>query len=93
MYVRPVNIDETWAKIKAEVVAGRLAPFAKVSTAQTNDCNTLPYVLIVYVPDCNDMEGAMQVRERLRLLGFKRKIPLKTDQMSLNGQSGSILSA
>ena len=45
-------------------------------------------MLCAYVPDWSDKDNAMELRERLRVLGFKRKIYFKRDSMTLMGQSG-----
>jgi len=70
-----------------------LAPFAKVSTFKTNYDGVRPYVLCIYVPDYLDHDNVMLVRERLRLMGFKRKIHFKLNEMSARGESGSLFSA
>jgi hypothetical protein len=92
MFVREQNVDETWAKIKAEVEAGRLAFYAKISTALVQ-IGQGPYVLCVYAPDWTNTAEVMEIRERLRELGFKRKIPFKTNAMTRSGESGSVFSA
>lgn len=44
------------------------------------------YVICVYTYDYEDKEDVMRVRERLREVGFHRKLPYKTDAATLAGQ-------
>ena len=93
MFVAWDKIDDTWKNVAAAVRKGRLAPHAKVSTFASNPTGTYPHVLCVYVADYRDQEDVMSIRERLREMGFKRRIPFKLDEMSAKGDSGSLFSA
>jgi len=56
---------------------------SKVSTNMSNSPNK---VICVYTYDANDEDDIMKVRESLRQLGIKKKIPYKTNDATLNGQ-------
>ena len=73
--------------------SGHLGPYAKVSTAAANATGTDSHVICVYCPDYRDRDDVMRVRERLRSMGFERKIPFKLDEMTIRGESGSLFSA
>ena len=75
------------------VEAGNLSDFAKVSTVAAQESATRPHVICVYCPDHRDRTEVMRVRERLRALGFERKIHFKADEMTERGQAGSLFSA
>ena len=61
---------------------------SKVSTAKenpnTNDSNKK--VICVYTYDYTDKEDVMKIREALRNIGIKNKIPYKTDNATIKGQ-------
>jgi hypothetical protein len=92
MFVAEQYVDDTWKNVSLAVREGRLAYYAKVST-KASQAGAFPYVLCVYVQDWRDKGEAMALRERLREMGFKRKIHFKRDSMTLAGLSGSEYSA
>lgn len=90
----PFNkVDEAWKRVAGAVRQGQLAPFAKVSTFKSNYDGTRPYVMCIYAPDHRDRSTVMLIRERLRSMGFERKLYFKLDQMTLRGERGSLFSA
>lgn len=80
------EIDSTWTLIAKATFENKLGFGSKVST------NMIPSdkkVICVYTYDANDEQDVMKVRETLRQLGFKRKLPYKTNDATLNGQYAS----
>jgi hypothetical protein len=81
LFVSNSDVDETWTKIKAATEQGLLGPSAKVATAKPN-----PYavhkdkkVICIYTYDWTDALDVMRVREHLRTLGIRDKIPYKAN--------------
>jgi hypothetical protein len=91
MFVAERFIDDTWKNVSAAIKAGQLSDYAKVSTYANSQGG--PHVLCVYVLKSDDREEVMAVRERLRVLGFRRRIPYKRNTMTRVGVSGSDLMA
>ena len=48
------------------------------------------YVICIYTQNWQDEADVYKCREVLRELGFTRKIPYKSDEMTLAGKRGSI---
>ena len=85
----PVNrIDNVWQIIDQETQLGRLGIAAKVATARANSLATSQRVrlICVYTYDCTDLDDVRRVRQRLRELGFAKKIPYKTDTATAEGK-------
>jgi hypothetical protein len=82
------EIDAAWKVIKTATENGVLGSSSKVATAKPNpnatDNDTK--VICVYTYDCFDMEDVMRIREELRNLGFRSKIPYKTDKATISQQ-------
>ena len=93
LFVAWHRVDEAWEAISKAVKSGHLGPYAKVSTAAANATGTDSHVICVYCPDHRDRDDVMRVRERLRSMGFERKIPFKPDEMTIRGENGSLFSA
>ena len=76
------KIDQLWELIHDETVAGRLGMSAKAATSKPNDLakNKFIKVICVYTYDALDMIDVMRVRERLREIGFTKKLSYKTDE-------------
>lgn len=76
------KLDETWKIIAEETVSGRLGISAKAATSKPNGLAKNPWikVICVYTYDSSDIEDVSRVRERLRELGFTKKLSYKTDQ-------------
>ena len=93
MFVARDKVDDTWLNVRHALQEGQLSPAiaAKVSTALSSSGHF--HVLCVYLTDSEDRVAAMIVREKLRVLGFKREIHFKRDFMTLEGLSGSDFSA
>jgi hypothetical protein len=82
------RIDVTWELIRRETEAGRLGIAAKAATALENPLakNQSTRLICVYTYNSEDLEDVRRVRQRLRELGFTRKIPYKTDQATRTGK-------
>jgi hypothetical protein len=59
-----------------------------VATAKPNSLATSRHIrlICVYTYDCTDLDDVRRVRQRLRELGFTKKIPYKTDSATANGR-------
>ena len=81
LFVSTQRIDLVWRTIRAETLAGRLGVAAKVATAMKNPNATSDRVklICVYTYNADDLIDVRRVRERLRELGFLKKLPYKTD--------------
>jgi hypothetical protein len=81
------KIDEIWQLILAETIAGRLGLQAKAATAKPNGLakNKWVKVICVYTYDSADLEDVRRVRDRLREIGFTKKLSYKTDQTTEAG--------
>lgn len=88
MFVGHQYADDTWINVSRAIHDGRLSFYGKISTVGSTPPGR-PHVLCVYIADYRDREAAMLLRERLREMGFKRKIYFKRDSMTAAGLSGS----
>ena len=86
MFMSRQYVDDTWKNVKAGTKRGELGCYAKVSTARQLG---RVHVLSVYIEDYRNREEAVKLRERLRTMGFNRKIYFKRDSMTEAGISGS----
>jgi hypothetical protein len=88
IFVDVRNIDEVWEKIKIATENGLLGEESKVATAKenpnANDSNKK--VICVYTYDYMDKEDVMRIREALRNIGIKNKIPYKIDNATIEGK-------
>jgi len=81
-----LNIDQAdqfWPKIKKAIEDGKLGQSAKVGTRRRRRSVT---VICVYTYDWTDQDDVMRVREQLRKIGIKNKIPYKSDEDTLKGR-------
>ena len=76
------KLDQVWAMIHDDTVAGRLGMSAKAATSKANGLAKNPFikVICVYTYDALDVANVMRVRERLREIGFTKKLSYKTDE-------------
>jgi len=90
IFVDPKNLDEVWAKIKEATEEGKLGDCAKVATAKPNPLSgkSKANVICVYTYNWADEKDVRRVREELRNLGIKNKIPYKADEDTFNGKYG-----
>ncbi len=87
VFVDVNKIDEVWSKIKTATENGLLGVESKVSTARKNPNAIDPNkkVICVYTYDYTDKEDVMRIRQELRNIGIKNKIPYKTDNATTEG--------
>ena len=87
IFVETKNIDGVWGKIKLATENGLLGEESKVATAKenTNAAESNKKVICVYTYDYTDKEDVMRIREALRNIGIKNKIPYKTDKATIKG--------
>jgi hypothetical protein len=87
IFVPPQDADEAWRKVRDETVQGLLGLSAKISTAKPNpDSRDERAVIYVYTRDWADEADVMQVRERLRNLGFTDRIGYKRNIETYKGE-------
>lgn len=88
LFVPVSEVDEVWNKIRQTTESGLLGIASKVSTARPhpNARDASKKVVCVYTYDHEDEADVMRVREELRRLGFKDKIPYKTDEATIAGK-------
>lgn len=88
LFIPTARIDAAWEVIRRETEGGRLGPEAKVATAMPNSNGTNRGVrlICVYTSDFEDLEDVRRVRQRLRELGYVKKIPYKTDAATTAGK-------
>jgi len=88
LFVPFSEVDEVWCRIRQATESGLLGEASKVSTARPNPNARDPSmkVVCIYTCDHEDEEDVMRVREELRRLGFKDKIPYKTDEATISGK-------
>jgi len=81
------KLDQIWQLIYEETVAGRLGLESKASTSKSNGLAKNPFikVICVYTYDSSDIADVMRIRNRLREIGFKKKLSYKTDQATDEG--------
>jgi hypothetical protein len=88
LFISTGRVDSVWRIIDLETKAGRLGIAAKVATAKHNELSTSTSVrlICVYTYDCTDLDDVRRVRQRLRELGFVKKISYKTDAATIEGK-------
>ena len=88
LFVPFSEVDEVWYRIRQATESGLLGEASKVSTARPNPNakDASMKVVCIYTHDHEDEEDVMRVREELRRLGFKDKIPYKTDEATISGK-------
>ena len=88
LFVPAGRIDAGWKVVRQETQSGRLGVAAKVATALQNPLatNQRTRLICVYTYDCDDLQDVRRVRQRLRELGFTKKIPYKTDAATRAGK-------
>lgn len=85
------NVEETdknWKIIKSATEKGILGKMSKVATAKPNKNaknHSNERVICICSYEANDKEDVMRIRKELRELGFLKKLPYKTDEMTRNG--------
>ena len=85
VFVQRPFVNETWSTIRDAVYDGTLSFAAKVATAKPNpNGNGRAHVICVYTHDGG--RHASLVRERLRTLGFDRKLSWKADEQTFGGE-------
>ena len=70
------EINDVWKTIAKSTINGGLGTSAKVGTAMQNDRR---HVICVYTRNYFDFDDVMEVREKLRLLGFSETLCYKPD--------------
>jgi hypothetical protein len=87
LFIPSQKIDEIWVLISGETVAGRLGIASKAATAKRNPLarNSWMKVICIYTYDSVDVEDVMRVRQRLREIGFTKKLSYKTDGATRQG--------
>lgn len=88
LFIPASRIDAAWAVIDRETREGRLGVAAKVATAMPNPMATHARMklICVYTYNFEDLDDVQRVRQRLRELGYTRKIPYKTDAATVAGK-------
>ena len=88
LFVSAPRVDTVWCTIRSETLAGRLGVAAKVATAMTNPLATSQRgkLICVYTYSADDLGDIRRVRQRLRDLGFTRKLAYKTDAATRAGR-------
>ena len=84
-FVAEKHIDDTWKNVKKAVEHGKLWRAAKSSTAWRSKEDGI-YVVCVYTYDYDDEPDVMRIRAYLREMGFKRRVPYKSDTQTLTGE-------
>ena len=83
------NIDEEWNIIKRSTEKGDLGCSAKVSTRKPHPRSRKDSgVICVYTYDSDNISDVLRVRNKLRILGFTRRLFYKTDQATREGKYG-----
>lgn len=88
LFIPMAKLDTVWQIIAGETLQGRLGIAAKSATAKKNDPakSSSLKLICVYTYDASDEADVFRVRQRLRELGFEKKIPYKTDKATQQGQ-------
>jgi hypothetical protein len=87
IFLTPDKVDEAWMKIREATCRKELGISAKVSTAKPNpDSRDDMKVIYVYTSDWRDEANVMQVRERLRELGFTDRLGYKRNIETFKGE-------
>ena len=91
LFISTPRIDTAWRTIRSETVLGNLGVGAKVATAMKNTLATSQRVklICIYTYSADDLEDVRRVRQRLRELGFVKKLPYKTDAATQAGKYAS----
>ena len=90
VYVWNHNIDLVWEMISSATERGLLGFESKASTAMPSPLAPKENlgVICVYTYDFTDKEDVMRIREELRKIGVKNKIPYKADKTTRALQYG-----
>ncbi len=88
LFISAPRIDTAWHTIRSETLLGKLGVGAKVATAMKNPLATSQRVklICVYTYSADDLDDVRRVRQRLRELGFTKKLPYKTDATTQAGK-------
>lgn len=87
LFIAPDKIDNVWEAIDKATQAGILGISSKCSTMAANPLsNGKDMVICVYTRDYRDEKDVFRTREELRKMGFKYKIPYKTNQATREGK-------
>jgi hypothetical protein len=88
LFISAPRIDAAWAVIDRETREGRLGVAAKAATAMPNPNATSQKMklICVYTYNFEDLDDVRRVRQRLRELGYTKKIPYKTDAATNAGK-------
>lgn len=88
LFISKSRLDAAWFMIERETKIGQLGVAAKASTSKPNSLASSPSagLICIYTYDSGDLDDVRRVRQRLRELGFKRKIPYKTDAETSAGR-------
>ena len=88
IFVALRDLDQTWKLIKKETEEGLLGICAKTATAKENPIaqSSAAKVICVYTYDAADEDDVIRVRERLRQIGFTKKLHYKTNEATLAGK-------
>ncbi len=88
LFIPTPRIDAMWRTIQSETILGRLGVGAKVATAMKNSLATSQRIklICVYTYSADDLDDVRRVRQRLRELGFAKKLPYKTDAATQTGK-------
>jgi hypothetical protein len=82
------KIDKAWEIIEEAVENGSLWKYAKVSTKFSQKPNSDSYVICVYTYNWEDEKDVLQIREKLKELGFNETLYYKTDEDTRKGIYG-----
>ena len=90
VYAWKHNIDLVWEMIRSATEKGLLGFESKASTAMPSPLAPKENlgVICVYTYDFTDKEDVMRIREALRKIGVKNKIPYKADKATRALQYG-----
>lgn len=88
LFIPATRVDAVWRTIRSETILGTLGVGAKVATAMKSPLSTSQRVklICVYTFNAADLDDVRRVRQRLRELGFSKKIPYKTDAATQAGK-------
>lgn len=88
LFIPTARVDTTWRTIRSETILGKLGVAAKVATAMESPLSTSQRIklICVYTYSADDLGDVRRVRQRLRELGFSRKLPYKTDAATQAGK-------
>jgi hypothetical protein len=88
LFIPAPRIDTVWRLIRSETLSSKLGIAAKVATAMKSSLATSQRVklICVYTYSADDLDDVRRVRQRLRGLGFTKKLPYKTDAATRAGK-------